>query len=292
MPTASPKPIIFISYSHKDHKWLEFVQGHLQVAVTNGHFETWDDRRIEGGGDWAKEIDAALRKCAAFILLVSRHSLVSKFILNQEVRDALDAHSSRGVKIYPIIVGAVDIAAVPWLKKMNIRPRDAKALALYTPAKRDEVMASLASEIRDIVQNACPPPPDKIAPSNVPTPSNVPILSNVPIRVPLHFLGRDDALQSIEAALALREGRVAITTLHGLRGVGKSTLAAAYAERHSRAGRRLLRGTWGRPCRLSAPLRDPLASPGAGGCGDAGGGGTARAHARRAGRGAGGSLSG
>ena len=91
-------PIIFISYSHKDKRWLEFVQGHLQVAVTNDHFETWDDRSIEGGGDWAKEIDAALGRCAAFILLVSRHSLVSSFILNQEVKAALDAHWTVALK--------------------------------------------------------------------------------------------------------------------------------------------------------------------------------------------------
>jgi hypothetical protein len=57
-------------------------------------------------------------------------------------------------------------------------------------------------------------------------------LSNIPISVPLHFMGRDDALTAIEAALKRYEGRVAITALHGLRGVGKTTLAAAYAERH------------------------------------------------------------
>src|SRR5216684_1936523 len=59
-------------------------------------------------------------------------------------------------------------------------------------------------------------------------------VSNIPIRVPTHFMGRDDALAAIEAALERYEGRtaVAITALHGLRGVGKTTLAAAYAERH------------------------------------------------------------
>ena len=148
-----PKPIIFISYSHKDKRWLEYVRGHLRVAVTNDHFETWDDRRIEGGANWAAEIDAALRKCAAFILLVSRHSLVSSFILKEEVKAALEAHWTRGVRIYPIVVQACDIQAVPWLTKMNLRPPDAKALALYPSPKRDEVMASLAAEIREIVKD-------------------------------------------------------------------------------------------------------------------------------------------
>lgn len=61
--------------------------------------------------------------------------------------------------------------------------------------------------------------------------------SNVPIRVPKHFLGREDSIAAIENAL--EEGR-AVAALQGLRGVGKSTLAAAYAERH----RSDYRATW------------------------------------------------
>jgi hypothetical protein len=53
-------------------------------------------------------------------------------------------------------------------------------------------------------------------------------------------MGRDDALAGIETALNRYEGRVAITALHGLRGVGKTTLAAAYAERR----RGDYRATW------------------------------------------------
>src|SRR5208337_1632853 len=66
-------------------------------------------------------------------------------------------------------------------------------------------------------------------------------VSNIPIAVPEHFLGREDALEAVDAALKRHEGRVAITALHRLRGVGKTTLAAAYAERH----RGEYRATWG-----------------------------------------------
>jgi tetratricopeptide (TPR) repeat protein/transcriptional regulator with XRE-family HTH domain len=69
---------------------------------------------------------------------------------------------------------------------------------------------------------------------------NTPLASNIPIRVPMHFMGRDDAMVEIATALAQHNGRVAITALYGLRGVGKSTLAAAYADRH----RGDYRATW------------------------------------------------
>jgi hypothetical protein len=65
-------------------------------------------------------------------------------------------------------------------------------------------------------------------------------VSNIPINVPRHFLGRNRELAAISAALKGSDGRGAITTLHGLRGVGKTTLAAAFVARH----RGDFRATW------------------------------------------------
>jgi tetratricopeptide (TPR) repeat protein len=78
--------------------------------------------------------------------------------------------------------------------------------------------------------------------------------SNIPIRVPKHFLGRDDALAAVETALAGDERRVAITALHGLRGVGKTTLAAAFADRH----RGDYRATWWIRAQTETTMRSDL----------------------------------
>jgi tetratricopeptide (TPR) repeat protein len=56
-------------------------------------------------------------------------------------------------------------------------------------------------------------------------------ITNIPVHVPQHFLGRKDDLAAIDKAFTRQKKRLPVTVLHGLRGVGKSTLAAAYAER-------------------------------------------------------------
>ena len=82
--------------------------------------------------------------------------------------------------------------------------------------------------------------------------------TNIPIRVPTHFMGRDNALAMIETALKRYEGRVAITALHGLRGVGKTTLAAAFGERH----RADYRATWWIRAQTEASMRADLVALG------------------------------
>src|SRR5689334_12954991 len=110
MANSAKTPTIFISYSHKDEpdpalypnadRWLTFVTSPLGPAQAHGHLELWDDRAIEGGGHWKKQIDDALSRCAVCILLVSRHSLTSRVILDVEMRPILERHYARGVQLY------------------------------------------------------------------------------------------------------------------------------------------------------------------------------------------------
>ena len=96
---------------------------------------------------------------------------------------------------------------------------------------REDRYAAWRAELRDAHERSVSPP--------VPPAPTLPA-SNIPIRVPSHFIGREDELRRIEEALAGDADRTAIVALHGMRGIGKTTLAAAYAERH----RRRFRATW------------------------------------------------
>ena len=89
-----PKPIILISYSHRDEpehprdgevQWLSFVRTYLQPAVKHGVFNVWDDRHMTGGEDWDPEIERNLRECGIFILLVSAHAMASNYIIDKEI---------------------------------------------------------------------------------------------------------------------------------------------------------------------------------------------------------------
>ena len=84
MSERSSRPVIFISYSHKDEPknpapgqiaWLSYTQSFLAPAVKQRIFELWNDEDIQGGEKWQATIKTKLDNCDICILLVSRHSL-------------------------------------------------------------------------------------------------------------------------------------------------------------------------------------------------------------------------
>lgn len=68
--------------------------------------------------------------------------------------------------------------------------------------------------------------------------SNSSPVSNLPYRVPIHFLGREEALDDLEELFTAEENR--LVAVFGPQGVGKTTLASAYGERQ----KSLMRVVW------------------------------------------------
>ena len=113
---ASTKPVIFISYAHADEpekpadgetQWLSFVLRYLQPAVKDGIFDVWVDRQMTGGADWEPEIEAKLRDCDIFILLVSAHSMASDYIIDKEIAIIRERQArNEPVHFYPLAADA------------------------------------------------------------------------------------------------------------------------------------------------------------------------------------------
>lgn len=88
----------FISYSHKDSKWLEKLQTML-VPLTRGGLKVWSDEQIKPGSRWREEIKMALADAKVAILLVSPHFLASEFINNKELPELFNAAEKDGLRI-------------------------------------------------------------------------------------------------------------------------------------------------------------------------------------------------
>jgi len=243
------KPRIFISYAHADEpeklaegevRWLSFVTGYLNPAVKHGAVELWVDRVMPGGADWGPDIERNLRACDIFILLVSPSSLSSNYVVDKEIPIIRERQTSGdGVHFYPVLLKPTPDVALNVVRDKNLRPRDAKPLSNYTLNERFGPMNEIANEIVAIAADIARTKSALTASAQFDALKSLEFpFSNIPINVPLHFLGRDEELKAIETALKGGKGRVA--ALHGLRGVGKSTLAAAYAERHKAE----YRATW------------------------------------------------
>jgi hypothetical protein len=153
---SDKKPVIFISYSHKDEPdkspraetwWLTYIQSHLQPAVKDDIFDLWTDYDIDGGADWRAAIDKKLNDCDIFILLVSRHSVSSDFICGVEVDRMLARRRDNEIVIYPIVLSPFATSAVSWLMELNLMPREGKPLSTFDDADRDLVMVEIVEEI-------------------------------------------------------------------------------------------------------------------------------------------------
>jgi hypothetical protein len=99
-----PRPLIFISYSHKDEVWKDRLVGHLKVLEGQARLEAWSDSRIEVGDEWEAKIQEAMARASIAVLLISQNSLTSEYILTKEVPVLLERRRRDGLRLIPVIV--------------------------------------------------------------------------------------------------------------------------------------------------------------------------------------------
>lgn len=141
---SSAKPLIFISYAHLDEpdppeqpRWLSFVMEFLRPGEKGRKYEVWMDRLMPGGADWNPEIEARIRSCDIFVLLVSTRSTGSDYIVDNEIPIIRERQRNNdGVYFYPLLLDWTPKAGLEQVNDKNLRPRDAKPFSSLTPSER------------------------------------------------------------------------------------------------------------------------------------------------------------
>ena len=144
-----PQPTVFVSYSHRDEEEKEELVAHLGVLP---NVDLWRDDRIGAGGDWEQEITEAMDRASVAILLITANFLNSGFIKRKEVPRLLEHRASEGLTVFPVIAKACAWEEVPWLTKMNVKPKNGTPVWRASGIHVNEDLAAITKEVAAIIR--------------------------------------------------------------------------------------------------------------------------------------------
>lgn len=148
--SSSSRSKVFISYSHKDARYLKQLQTHLAYYERVGLIEVWDDTKLSPGAIWQEEIKNALRQTKVAILLVSAAFLASKFIVENELPPLLAAAQSEGAVILSVILSACAFEDTE-LAQFQAVNSPSMPVAKMRGYQRDAFWATVVRDIRKTV---------------------------------------------------------------------------------------------------------------------------------------------
>jgi tetratricopeptide (TPR) repeat protein len=218
-------PTVFISYSHKDEAWKDLLRPQLGVLEKQDRITIWDDRQIDPGGKWFNEIKQVMDRAAVTVCLISPDYLSSDFCTKEEIPYLLERREKDGMILIPVLLRPCLWKAVPWLKEIQMLPRDGKSVSRDFKDELDEVFAEVAETIFDIIDNPEYKPPE-------PTPCWSPPEKIDIRRLPMtgeELFGRQKQLEMLDKAW--ESDHTHIVSLVAWGGVGKSTLVNKWLER-------------------------------------------------------------
>jgi WD40 repeat protein len=239
-PTAGD-PLLFVSYAHEDRELCRRLVLMLGLVLKARGYDVWWDQAMVGG-TWSDQIEASLRRAVAGLLLVSEHSLSSRFVMEEELPKLL----ARCV-VAPVYCRPCPWEAVPSVAALQFLGPTDKALA-----ELDEGHGELAAVLSAIAKQApeffgLRPAAAEPAPSPVPeatggaeqstaavVSARLGDLHGVP-DLPGGYFERTAELDRLRAQLlAAGGGTIGLAGrgmfgLHGPGGIGKTVLAVALA---------------------------------------------------------------
>ena len=121
---------VFFSYSHKDEELRDELEIHLSAMKRQGIIDTWHDRRIESGSDFAGSINGNIEDSDVILLLVSPYFLSSDYCYDIEMTRAMEKHEEGSARVIPVILHPCDWHDAPFSNLLAL-PIDGKPVSKY-----------------------------------------------------------------------------------------------------------------------------------------------------------------
>ena len=224
--TKAPKDF-FISYTHADQRWAEWIAWHLEEVGYRTMLQAWD---FLAGSNFVLEMDAAAKQATRTIAVLSPDYFTSQFTPSEwAAAIKRDPTGDQGL-----------------LVPVRVRPCDVEGLlgqVVYIDLVDQDEAAARATLMRGIKHErrkpSSPPAfPSTLHASHAPEhpsfPGALPAVWNIPYPRNPYFTGREEVLHRLAASLRTGEtvGISQPQAVHGLGGVGKTQIALEYAYRY------------------------------------------------------------
>jgi len=149
-PTANETGPVFVSYARADSNWLARLLVHLRPLERSGRIELWHDGKLMVGKPWRVELDRALMRASAAILVVTANFMASDFIVTQELPSIAKRATKEGIPVFPVVFGHCLFEEDPHLCELQLFNDPEKPLSRMDSSEADAVLVKLAKALRSI----------------------------------------------------------------------------------------------------------------------------------------------
>ena len=149
-PQVRVPPRVFISYSHRDRKWVVELRKSLDILERQQVVRIWADTAIKPGAEWLTAIEDALGSARLALCLVTPDFLHSTFITQVEVPALLEAAHVRGCDIFWVAVSFSVVADTPLGRYQAVNDPQQPLDTLPRP-RRNKVMVQIYERVKEAV---------------------------------------------------------------------------------------------------------------------------------------------